>query len=500
MSEPAAEVVAADEVLDAAAEPASVAIYEIELEFPPGLVPLWRTLGQVSGARRRPREVRVVWHDTADGALAKDHLALADHGGTWRLTALRPGKLGWPPAGPAPVIAEALDLHGLGMTFEVIPIASFVGEQRTVEILTGEETVTARWITGHLRGVVDEIPVARVELRGGREALQRLALVLADQGASVPLASLAAQAIAVVEHAAPAPRHRGAAQVPEGTNVADGLAVAIGQLVDAALYWAARIPEASDAEPVHQMRVAVRRLRSLLGAPRKAATGPLWQGTKSMLGELARELGDARELDVFLEGVGTELARARPQDRRIGMLLARARKHREAAYAKLRADLASSKMRRVAVELALFAALKPFQSEGDGEFWATDCREFASAALDRRLRKLQAAGDDLTDLNAVDLHEVRKNAKRLRYTSELFAIFWAGGKRIRKYFERIAELQEALGAVNDAASLEHLLSRVGAGGFAAGVAVGIASANARPALKEAQSGWKKLGSAEKFWE
>jgi len=507
MSGDAAEELAAPEaaaVPEISSAPLAInqtAIYQIELGFPPGIAPLWKGLGEVAGARRRPKPVRVIWHDTPSGELASHHLALSEQAGIWRVVALRPGRQVWPPASLPPVIAEAPDYADLGLNLypPPAPVASFAGELHAVEIATNAGSVAASWISGHLRGVVDELAVARVELSGPRDALRPIAAALADQGAFVPLSSLAAGAIALAKHAALPPRHKGPAEVPKDTNAADGLALAIGQLVDAALYWAAEITTASDPEPVHQMRVAVRRLRSLLGAPHKHAVGPLWLATKAMLGDLARELGEAREWDVFLEGAGAEIASLWPGDRRIGLLLARAGKRRDAAYVTLREDLASPRMRRIAVELAMFATLRPFEAEGDPALWAMDCREFAVEALDRRRRKLLATGDDLMSLSPSELHEVRKNAKRLRYGGELFAVFWSG-KGARKYLERISELQEALGQVNDAASLEQLLAGLGARGFTAGVAVGIAAAHAKPALKQAQAVWRKLVASDEYWK
>jgi CHAD domain-containing protein len=487
---------------EAAAETLAVPplIYQIELGFPPGVAPRWAALGQVSGARRHPRPTQLIWHDTSTADLARHQLALAEQDGIWRLSALRPGKHVWPPASPPPLLAEAANFDDLGLAIAspVAPVASFNGQIRQVEIVGSAGMVAARWLTGQIRCVVDEAPDARIELTGPREALLAAALALAEQGAFVPLSSLPQAALTLAEHGALPPRHLGAAQIPvESINLADGLAFAIGQLVDTTLYWAARIPPARNGEPVHQMRVAVRRLRSLLGTPRKTAVGEVWLVTKQKLGSLARELGDARAWDVFLEGAGAEMTRAWPDDRRITSFVARARKQRETAYAVLRADLAGDRMRKMAVELALFAKLRPFVVHSE-EIWTTDCREFAGAALDRRLHKLSAPGEDLDGLSATELHEIRKNAKRLRYGCELFAGFW-GGKPVRKYLERLSELQESLGEINDAASLEPLLASLGPCGFAAGMAVGIATERARPALKQAQTAWRKLLGTDEFW-
>jgi triphosphatase len=480
--------------------PSPEPVYVIELGFPPDTKPNWRVLGAVAGTRRKPRPLRLLWHDTPGRDLARHQLALCKENDLWRLSALRPNKQhAWPPLGLPPVILETANSEDLGLPdAPLAPVASFAGQARAVEITHDHGTVAIRWVDGQLQGVADTAPIARLSLSGPPAAVRVLALALADQGAFVPLASMAASAVALAEHAPPVARHKGASYVPEGANLADGMAFVIGQLVDAAFYWASEIPLAATPEPVHQMRVAVRRLRSLLGMVRKADMGALWRTTKTQLGDLARELGEAREWDVFLEGTGAEMIQAWPDDPRVTTLIGRATKRRAAVYATLRANLASPQMRRLAMELALFATLRLF-TVPDDLFWQTDIRTFAAHALRRRARKLLAAGEDLAALPLPALHEVRKNAKRLRYGTEFFADFW-GGKATRKYLERLGELQEALGEINDAVSVEPLLAKLGPCGFAAGMAVGIATERSMPALQDAQNAWRKLCAGEGFWE
>ncbi len=480
--------------------PPSAPVCSIELGFPPGLKPHWRVLGAVAGARRKPRPLRLLWHDTPGRDLARHQLSLCKENNLWRLAALRPNKQHvWPPLGLPPVITQTANAEDLGLPdAPLAPVASFAGQACTVEITNDHGTVAIRWLDGQLQCVVDTLPIARLTLSGPPEAVRVLALALADQGACVPLASMAGSALALAEHTPPVARHKGASHVPEGANLADGMAFAIGQLVDAALYWASEIPLAATSEPVHQMRVAVRRLRSLLGMVRKADMGALWRTTKIQLRDLACELGEAREWDVFLEGTGAEMIQAWPGDPRITTLIGRATKRRAAVYATLRADLASPKMRRLAMELALFATLRLFVVPDD-LFWQTDIRAFAAHALRRRARNLLAAGEDLAALPLPALHEVRKNAKRLRYGAEFVGDFW-GGKATRKYLERLGELQEALGEINDAVSVEPLLAKLGPCGFAAGMAVGIATERSMPALQDAQNAWDKLCASDGFWE
>jgi inorganic triphosphatase YgiF len=48
-------------------------------------------------------------------------------------------------------------------------------------------------------------------------------------------------------------------------------------------------------------------------------------------------------------------------------------------------------------------------------------RDFAVSALDRLYRKVRKGGRDLTGKSDAARHEVRKDAKKLRYAAEFFA-------------------------------------------------------------------------------
>ena len=87
----------------------------LELVLPPddaAALPRLKLLAGLRAGRLRRRAVGIVWHDTADGALAQQGLALAESRGTWRLERLVPDEAFWPPGAPAPVVeqAAALDL------------------------------------------------------------------------------------------------------------------------------------------------------------------------------------------------------------------------------------------------------------------------------------------------------------------------------------------------------------------------------------------------------
>ncbi len=127
--------------------------------------------------------------------------------------------------------------------------------------------------------------------------------------------------------------------------------------------------------------------------------------------------------------------------------------------------------------------------------------EFAAPLLDKRWRKLRQGGDGIAERSLEALHELRLEAKRLRYAAELFAPLW-GGKAARRFLKRLSALQEALGTVNDAAVARGLLASLdsGAPAWAAGAVEGFAAARVGPARESALSCWEDVAAAKLFWD
>ena len=127
--------------------------------------------------------------------------------------------------------------------------------------------------------------------------------------------------------------------------------------------------------------------------------------------------------------------------------------------------------------------------------------EFAAELLDKRWRKLRGGAEGIDGHSFEALHELRLEAKRLRYAAELFAPLW-GGKNARRFLKRLSALQEALGTVNDAAVARGLLSTLdgGAPAWAAGAVEGFAAARVGPARESALSRWSDVAAAKAFWD
>jgi triphosphatase len=187
-------------------------------------------------------------------------------------------------------------------------------------------------------------------------------------------------------------------------------------------------------EALHQTRVAMRRLRSAFSLFRSSVADPEFARLRDELRWFTGELGDARNLDVYLQ-------RELPAEERDPLL-----QRREEAYDRVIEAMDSARLRLLMLDLVAWSAL--------GEW-----REHANAAMpiepyvSRRIDRLWARVDEARDLTKMDdeeRHQLRIQIKKLRYALEFVsALHERERQRRRKFATAIEELQEALGYLND---------------------------------------------------
>jgi len=198
----------------------------------------------------------------------------------------------------------------------------------------------------------------------------------------------------------------------------------------------------TDPEGVHQVRVAVRRLRAVLKAGVSDA-GKL----RDELKWLGGELGPVRDLDVVLgyfrgQTAGFDARELAAVDRLLAPLAADRERARKRMVKALRSK------RYAALLVALTAAstspqvVVPTKKEPD-----------LTGVIVRPLRKLRELAATM-DADATDdeLHELRLRGKRLRYAAELAES--TGGKSLRRLIKASRALQEVLGDHQDAVVAE----------------------------------------------
>lgn len=371
-----------------------------------------------------------------------------------------------------------------------LPIARFIGRRAALA-----EGVT--WLEGRLEAGGERQRVARLYLEG--DAPEMLALA-AELAVGLPLlparVSLAEAAVALSEARSPRPRRSGPPDLAGAETIETALLAALAHLQEVILAETPACRLGEGPRGVHQSRVAIRRLRSLLKLFRPVVDGPGWREWDAQLRDLAQALGAARDWDVFLQGIGPGTLAALDGDPRIKRLLGAATAQRDAAYAALAAFLTGPEFRRTIWLGLQLGQIRPTAMVDQ------PLAPFAAKLLRKRWKRLKAAGDGMDELDSNALHEMRLDAKRLRYAAEPFAAIWPG-RAAKRFSKRLAALQEALGLANDATVARHLAMRLegrGAGGFAIGAVTGFASGRAEGSRIAAIAAWKALRKAGPFWK
>ncbi|MGB5146064.1 MAG: CHAD domain-containing protein [Porticoccaceae bacterium] len=200
----------------------------------------------------------------------------------------------------------------------------------------------------------------------------------------------------------------------------------------------------SDPEYIHQLRVGLRRLRALLRLFASALPETFASIWRRRLGDNARSLGGARDLDVLCDEVLAPVLAACGTDHaglvRLGAALETARG--EARIAALRQlDLAAQGRLLLGFMAALYAL--PEADGRRGALVALVARRL-DRALTRVARRLAAArrGDP------VRLHRLRIASKQLRYGLDFCAPLLPR-KAAARYLKALAKVQNKLGYLQD---------------------------------------------------
>jgi triphosphatase len=446
-----------------------------------------KALAASRDGRARSQSMKIVWYDNPEHALFADGLVLAEQRNLWRLERIAPAEDTWLPSQPVPVLAEAPDATtvlsdpAVGTVAEPLaPLAAFEGRQTASNHQFDGQVVVITSAKGVLRSVAAERQVARIWISGEEQAVRVAALAIANAiPLSVPLTSMAAEAIALATGRPANPRRHGAPVLPASvTGVAEALRHILGHLTDVILAHAPSAVQEGDAGPeaVHQMRVAVRRARSALSIFRPALPEGALELVSDRLKTLGRSLGPTRDWDVFVDETAAGIQAAIPDDERLERLVAAAARRRRTCQQSLATYLKSPDFRVLGIELAWFVAAgywHPREEVPDANSnQPPELLAFADRILQHRWKKLVSAGKRIEELDIASLHDVRLRAKRARYAAEMFATLHQG-KASHKFIRRLSVLQQRLGVLNDGAVATHLMSELGGPGGRHGYATGL---------------------------
>ncbi|MGQ9371924.1 CYTH and CHAD domain-containing protein [Azospirillum sp. A39] len=515
------------------APPTAAVAHEVELKLqldPADLrrvvaLPLLRERAEGPATTRR---LRTVYYDTADRRLLERGVALrVRHEGDRHVQGLKTmdaGQAGdsaaiavrreweWPLAGAEPDLrllaedgAAALvpeDARGdLRPIFETDVLRTAVllrpDPLTVVEIAVDEGAVTA----GHRCQAISEV---ELELKSGR--VGRLFDLALELQRAVPV-RIATESKAELGYRLVTGRRPGpAAEEPVALSPLATVGDAFRHIVRHALRQllaneACALADA-DAEGVHRIRIALRRLRVALRLFRDVIASDEAPRLRRDARWLSDRLRPLRRWDVVLTGAVAPLAGAGDSPAGLAALEAAVREARDGPAAAAVAALRSARCS------GLVLALGAWLEEGR---WHADAGAPARALLDRPATELarpwldahhaRARRAGKAAASAAARERLRRRLRRLRYAVAFFRGLYAPGA-VRAYAEALDAVLVALDVQHDADLARRLLARLAPSGpaaDAAGAALRRLEREAARRRKAFPALWKEFRDAPVFW-
>ncbi len=378
--------------------------------------------------------------------------------------------------------------------------------RRAVHVLRTETSVieiafdSGAIIAGDAKMPVREI---ELELKSGDPAdLYRLGISLAENfPVRLGTLSKAGRGALLAAGAAPAPVR--ALSPLAGTVLVDE---AISALISHCLAqftgnWPAF--EAGDSvAAIHQMRVAMRRLRAMLGLFNRAFPCAEFSAFREAAKGIATAMGEARNLDVFIALVKSGPLAAFAGEAGFAGILAECGHRRDAAYEAVKECLADPGTTRFVLSLQAFTARRGWRNALSGDALArltAPAADFAAANLARLHNRLMKRGKNFFSLPPHERHEVRIELKKLRYAADAFAGLFAARKQVRDYIRAAAALQDQLGLFNDFHTAAELVNSLAAADSrAAGIILGWCARGAAGQDETLREAWKTFRKSKLF--
>lgn len=258
------------------------------------------------------------------------------------------------------------------------------------------------------------------------------------------------------------------------------------------------VMHSADPEYLHQMRVGIRRLRSAFSLFRDVlGEGATVHATG--LRSIAGALGPARDWDVF---VTETLPMVRPA--LAAYVAAEAfeefcRRQQRAARIKTKKSIKTISYNKSMLALGGWLA---------GEMnthaaWLQPARACAAQILALRHARVLKRGRHLERRSAAELHRLRIAVKQLRYATEFFSALFSV-RSMSTLRDRLAQLQDILGRINDAAAVKPLFSAAVADDremtAAVGIVIGWCEARAAAERSALQVAWRRFRAARRPWQ
>ncbi len=328
-------------------------------------------------------------------------------------------------------------------------------EPTVVEIAVDRGAVTA----GQKKSNINEL---EIELMSGEVGpAYDLAGELADSGLRVSQVTKAERGYSLIDGASvPTPKRAPKILLRRDETVSVALSEILTAGVASVLENEAATLDGTDPEGVHQMRVSLRRMRSMFAVFKSVTTPEHVDWAKEELKWLAGSLGPARDWDVFIDEILGPVKGTGIDDRAISALQAAAEGEREKGYDLVRESISSPRYTKFIFGMSRYIDAHGWMPAGNaGTDLEKPIGDLSNEILRRAYRKLRKRGRGLAEMDVPSRHEVRIELKKFRYSVDFLNALYPS-RSVKPFLKALARMQDQFGHLNDVSVAETLLAEL----------------------------------------
>src|SRR5260221_12579378 len=265
-----------------------------------------------------------------------------------------------------------------------------------------------------------------------------------------------------------------------------------------------------DPEGIHQFRVTLRRLRSLVRAYRDLMDELVYRHLTGELRWLQSQFGPARDLDVFINETLSPVRERFPDLAALARLVEVADTRRAVARHQAFLALQSPRYNRLQLTIYRWLATPAWRRSSAIASIGGSAADFADRLLKKQHKRMRRLGAD-GDIPETQLHELRVTGKKMRYLGDGFRSFYKP-KQFRKYNLRLSAMQDCVGGLNDAFVGDRLMADLIATlqasidvpeteiAFLRGLVAGWQSRRIGGGLKHFEEEWRAFRRTDAYWK
>ena len=309
----------------------------------------------------------------------------------------------------------------------------------------------------------DSEPICEFELELESGAPENLFDLASEIGQVVPfrLASMskASRGYALLTQDDPKPQKYAKLNLVKDATVEQVLTDLVQHCLDHLRANETVVSATDDSEGVHQMRIALRRLRAAMQLFRPSLPPDQYGWIITEAKWLTSELSAARAWDVLADEFMPPVTQLYAKDQEFISLTTPVEQARQKSHQRARDAIGTKRYTEFLLRLSAWLSSQAWREQSVTEHTTRlldPIGEHCVTLLQKRDRRVRKRGQDIENLSDEALHELRLAVKKLRYVVDFFENLYPK-KQVKAYRKHLIDLQNRLGYLNDVAVADTLV-------------------------------------------